>query len=60
MCTACPLCAALAGLREVSPEALSHLATAMAELLAAGRALLQGLDSARASSGPTIERIRIS
>jgi hypothetical protein len=41
-CTACPLCAGLAALRQAAPGAVEHLLKAGAELLLAARALLEG------------------
>ena len=41
-CTACPLCAGLAALRQAAPEAVEHLLKAAAELVLAARALLEG------------------
>jgi hypothetical protein len=41
-CRVCPLCTALAALREARPEAVEHLAKAGAELLLAAKALLDG------------------
>ena len=43
-CQFCPLCQALAALREARPEAVEHLVKAGAELLLAARALLEGSD----------------
>jgi hypothetical protein len=36
-CRICPICRALAGIRELRPEAVDHLAAAVEELLAAVR-----------------------
>jgi hypothetical protein len=52
-CRVCPLCAALAALREARPEAVEHLAKAGAELLLAARALLDG---ATPQGGPAASR----
>jgi hypothetical protein len=41
-CTACPLCAGLAALRQAAPEAVEHLLKAGAELALAARVLLEG------------------
>jgi hypothetical protein len=41
-CQTCPICAGLAALREVRPEALEHLVKAGAELLLAAKVLLEG------------------
>jgi hypothetical protein len=38
----CPICSAMAALREARPEAVEHLVKAGAELLLAARALLDG------------------
>jgi hypothetical protein len=40
-CGACPICAGLAALRQVRPEAVEHLVKAGAELVLAVRALLE-------------------
>jgi hypothetical protein len=41
-CTACPLCAGLAALRQATPDAVEHLLKAGAELVLAARVLLEG------------------
>ena len=41
-CQYCPICSAIAALREARPEAVEHLVKAGAELLLAARALLDG------------------
>jgi hypothetical protein len=41
-CQTCPICSAIAALREARPEAVEHLVRAGAELLLAARALLDG------------------
>ena len=41
-CQYCPICSAIAALREARPEAVEHLVKAGAELLLAARALLEG------------------
>jgi hypothetical protein len=41
-CQVCPICSAIAALREARPEAVEHLVKAGAELLLAARALLDG------------------
>jgi hypothetical protein len=41
-CQTCPICSAIAALREARPEAVEHLVKAGAELLLAARALLDG------------------
>jgi hypothetical protein len=53
-CKICPLCTALAALREARPEAVEHLVKAGAELLLAARALLDET----ASEGPPQRRGR--
>ena len=53
-CQTCPICAGLAALREVRPEALEHLVKAGAELLLAAKALLDG--AGEAARGPTPRR----
>jgi hypothetical protein len=57
-CTVCPLCAALAALREARPEAVEHLAKAGAELLLAARALLDGDASEGGPAAPRRGRAR--
>lgn len=41
-CQTCPICSAIAALREARPEAVQHLVKAGAELLLAARALFDG------------------
>jgi hypothetical protein len=43
-CQTCPICSAIAALREARPEAVEHLVKAGAELLLAARALLDGAE----------------
>jgi hypothetical protein len=45
-CQTCPICSAIAALREARPEAVEHLVKAGAELLLAARALLDGAEPA--------------
>jgi hypothetical protein len=52
----CPLCAAMAALREARPEAVEHLVKAGAELLLAAKALLDG--AGEPAEGPTPGRRR--
>lgn len=58
-CYACPVGAVFASLREASPEALSHLATAAAELAAAARAVLTALEASAARGGPGVSSVGI-
>ena len=48
----CPICSAMAALREARPEALEHLVKAGAELLLAARALLDGAAKPAGRPGP--------
>jgi hypothetical protein len=41
-CQTCPICSAIAALRQARPEAVEHLVKAGTELLLAARALLAG------------------
>lgn len=41
-CQYCPICSAIAALREARPEAVEHLVKAGAELLLAAKVLLEG------------------
>jgi hypothetical protein len=50
-CQFCPLCQAMAALREARPEAVEHLVKAGAELLLAARALLEGAAAPGGSPG---------
>jgi hypothetical protein len=50
----CPLCTALATLRQTRPEAVGHLVKAGAELFLAARALLDG--AAAPTAGPASRR----
>jgi hypothetical protein len=45
-CQTCPICSAIATLREARPEAVEHLLKAGAELLLAAKALLDGAEPA--------------
>jgi hypothetical protein len=51
-CQTCPICSAIATLREARPEAVEHLVKAGAELLLAARALLDGGAEPAGRPGP--------
>jgi hypothetical protein len=57
-CQFCPLCAAMAALREARPEAVEHLVKAGAELLLAARALLPGAGEPAQGPPPGRRRAR--
>ena len=58
-CQLCPLCQAMAALRSARPEAVEHLLKAGAELLLAGRALLEGEARAPAPASDGLQRIDV-
>jgi hypothetical protein len=51
-CQTCPICSAIAALREARPEAVEHLVKAGAELLLAARAILDGGAEPAGRPGP--------
>jgi hypothetical protein len=63
-CQVCPICSAIAALREARPEAFEHLVKAGAELLLAARALLDGAvipaeNGDGAAAGDGLQRIDV-
>jgi hypothetical protein len=57
-CQICPICAGLAALRSARPEAVEHLVKAGAELLLAGKALLDGHAEPAGEPAPRRRRAR--
>lgn len=59
-CTVCPVCQAVGALRQVRPEAVSHLLDAAASLVAALRASVSVPDAGPdAADPPPVQRIQL-
>ena len=55
-CYACPVGTLYASLRDVSPEALSHLVAAAAEMAAAARVVLEAFEAAASTQRSGVRR----
>ena len=55
-CTACPLCQAVGGLRQVSPATVEHLLDSAASLVAALRSVV-GAPTGQAPAAPGVQHI---
>jgi hypothetical protein len=58
-CTVCPVCRTIHAVRQLSPEVLAHLTTAMASLAQAAATMMATPDPGAASTRPDVEHIDV-